>query len=121
MILLDIGAFAQDAPAWLNMLINVSLLAGAGYLAFRALRSRESIFAAGFGLFALGQLLYISHHAGWSALLFVHLLGDSTVFVAFVLIFVGLIQHGIVRAETSHAHTDHQTQLPVAESEARRQ
>lgn len=100
MMLLDIGGFTHDAPAWVNILINSILLVGAGYLTLRTLRSGESIFAAGFGLFGLGQLVYMTHHAGLSALLFVHLLGDSTVFIAFVLIFVGLAQHGIVKVET---------------------
>lgn len=108
MLLLDIGEFTHELPDWLNILINITLMLGAGYFAVRAFRSRADTFAAGFAMFGIGQVFYITHHLGWTELLFVHLLGDSTVFVSFVFMFVGLLRHGIVPgwdAERSSGHT----------------
>lgn len=113
MILLDLGAFTYRTPEWVNVLSHTALLIASLYLGYRVIRSGASLFALGFLLFALGEVIYMTYHFGLTALLFVHLLGDGIVFVALVIIFAGLLRRGIIRDPVPEPRT-----APAVETKA---
>jgi hypothetical protein len=110
MVLLDIGDFAYLTPEWVNILSHTGLMLAALYLSARTIGSGDRYFATAFVMFALGEAIYMTYHFGLTELLFVYLVGDGLVFMALVIIFVGLVRRGIIGSpgsEHSRASTVH--------------
>lgn len=92
------GAFVNQIPAPVFLLVHlVALLVGL-YFAKRAFGSGANLLGWAFGLFALAELSYMTYHLDWTVFLFAHTLSEVLDLVAFILVFAAATQKALVRA-----------------------
>jgi hypothetical protein len=84
------GDFVNQLPPAVFLGIHLALfLIGAG-MAWRAFGSGQSLLGAGFALFALAEISYMTYHLDWTVFLFAHTISEVLDLGAVVLIFVAV-------------------------------
>jgi hypothetical protein len=86
------GAFVNQIPAPVFLLIHlVAFLIGA-YFAWRSFGVGATLLATAFSLFALAEISYMTYHLDWTVFLFAHTISEVLDLVAFVLVFAAATQ-----------------------------
>ena len=80
---LDLGV--SQLPSWLFVLVHLTAIAVAGWLASRAFARGPSVLGAAFVVYGVGEVLYIGYHVGVTTFLLSHTLAEVANLVAFVL------------------------------------
>jgi hypothetical protein len=94
------GDFVNQIPAPVFLLIHfVAFLIGA-YFAWRSFGTGATTLAAGFSLFALAEISYMTYHLDWTIFLFAHLISEVLDLLAFILVFVAVGQRAL-RGDTA--------------------
>lgn len=82
------GDFVNTIPPIGFLAVHLVLFGAGAYFAWRSYGARASMLGAGFGLFAVGELVYMTYHLDWTVFLFAHTIAEVLNLVAFSLIFV---------------------------------
>lgn len=93
--------FINEFPWGFFMVVHIALFAVGAFFALRAFESGTSMLGWGFALFALAEVTYMTYHVNITQFLFSHTIAEVLDGLAFVAIFVGAIQGGLVRGSTS--------------------
>jgi hypothetical protein len=80
------------------MVVHIALFAVGAYFAVRAFEGMETVFGWGFALFALAEIMYMTYHVNITTFLFAHTIAEVLDGVAFVLLFAGAVQRGVLSA-----------------------
>ena len=85
------GSWINDLPTGFFLTVHVAAFAlGAGF-AWAAFRRELDVLGAGFGLFALAEVSYMTYHLDWTVFLFAHTVSEVLDLVAFVLVFASAV------------------------------
>lgn len=86
------GDVVNQIPAPVFLLIHlVAFLTGA-YFAWRSFGAGATLLGAGFSLFALAEISYMTYHLDWTVFLFAHTISEVLDLLAFILIFAAVGQ-----------------------------
>jgi hypothetical protein len=97
------GDFVNQIPAPIFLAIHlVGFLVGA-YFAWRSFAAGATLVAAGFSLYALAEISYMTYHLDWTVFLFAHTLSEVFNLFSVILIFVGITQASRVTRSASQA------------------
>ena len=91
-----IDVIVRDLPWGFFLVVHIALFAVGGYFALRAFEHRENLFGAGFALFALAEISYMTYHVNITNFLFSHTISEVLDGLAFVLLFAGAVQRRTV-------------------------
>ena len=89
--------FVNQLPWGFFLIVHIALFAVGSYFALRAFDNGARFLGWGFALFALAEITYMTYHVNITQFLFSHTIAEVLNGVAFVAIFVGALQSGIVR------------------------
>ena len=91
------GSWINDLPTGFFLVVHIAAFAiGAGF-AWVAFKRELSLLAAGFSLFALAELTYMTYHLDWTVFLFAHTISEVLDLAAFVLVFAGAVYSAVRR------------------------
>jgi hypothetical protein len=96
-----IDVIVRDLPWGFFLIVHIALFVVGAYFALRAFDRGESLFGTGFALFALAEISYMTYHVNITNFLFAHTISEVLDGVAFVLVFAGAAQRGLVSAGSS--------------------
>jgi hypothetical protein len=82
------GDFVNQIPPLGFLAIHIVLFAIGANFAWRAFGAGATTLAAGFSLFALAEISYMTYHLDWTVFLFAHTISEVLDAGAFVLVFV---------------------------------
>ncbi|HEY4410497.1 MAG TPA: hypothetical protein VGO87_11505 [Acidimicrobiia bacterium] len=91
-----VDVIVRDLPWWFFMAVHVALFLIGAWFALRAFESAEKLFGWGFALFALAEISYMTYHVNITNFLFAHTISEVLDGVAFVVLFAGAAQKGIL-------------------------
>ena len=97
--------FINEFPWGFFLVVHIALFAVGAFFALRAFESGSSFIGWGFALFALAEVTYMTYHVNITQFLFSHTIAEVLDGLAFVAIFVGAVQAGVVRKPTSSERT----------------
>ena len=90
------GDFVNQIPAPVFLAIHlVAFLVGA-YFAWRSFGAGNTTLGAGFSLFALAEISYMTFNLDWTNFLFAHTISEVLDLLAFVLVFAAATQRALV-------------------------
>jgi hypothetical protein len=85
------GSWINDLPTGFFLAVHIAAFAlGAGF-AWAAFRRELGVLGAGFTLFALAEVSYMTYHLDWTVFLFAHTISEVLDLVAFVLVFASAV------------------------------
>ena len=84
------GDFVNQIPPLGFLLIHIALFAVGSFFAWRSFGAGASTLGAGFSLFALAELVYMTYHLDWTTFLFAHTISEVLNVVALLLVFVAV-------------------------------
>lgn len=84
---MPIGAFANQIPAPIFLLIHVVLFIVGAFFAYRSFQSNSPGFGWGFALFSLAEISYMTYHLDWTVFLFAHTISEVLDVLGFAVIF----------------------------------
>ena len=90
-----IDVIVRDLPWWFFMVVHVALFLVGAWCALRAFEHREFAFGAGFALFALAEISYMTYHVNITNFLFAHTISEVLDGVAFVVLFAAAVGKGV--------------------------
>ena len=99
--------FINELPWGFFLVVHIALFAVGAFFALRAFESGSSLLGGGFALFALAEIVYMTYHVNITQFLFSHTIAEVLNGVAFVAIFVGAVQQGLIR-RPSRDHSEAQ-------------
>jgi hypothetical protein len=82
------GEFVNQIPPIGFLAIHIALFAIGAFFAWRSFGAGATTLGAGFSLFALAELVYMTYHLDWTTFLFARTISEVLNVVAFGLIFV---------------------------------
>ena len=82
------GDFVNQIPPIGFLAIHIALFAVGSFFAWRSFGAGASTLGAGFSLFAVAELVYMTYHLDWTTFLFAHTIAEVLDVVAFGLVFV---------------------------------
>ncbi|HEX2141379.1 MAG TPA: hypothetical protein VHK28_03740 [Candidatus Limnocylindria bacterium] len=82
-----IGDFVNAIPAPVFLLIHLTAFGIGAYFAWRSFEAGATLLGAGFSLFALAEISYMTYHLDWTGVLFAHTISEVLDLSAFVLVF----------------------------------
>ena len=83
------GDFVNSIPPLGFLIVHLALFAAGAYFAWRSFGAGASTLGAGFALFALAEIVYMTYHLDWTVFLFAHTISEVLNLAAFSLVFVG--------------------------------
>lgn len=92
------GDFVNQIPAPVFLLIHLTAFLIGAFMAWRSFGAGATLFGWGFSLFALAEISYMTYHLDWTVFLFAHTISEVLDLVAFILVFAGATQRGLVGA-----------------------
>jgi hypothetical protein len=95
------GDFVNQIPPLGFLAIHVALFAVGSFFAWRSFGAGASTLGAGFSLFALAELVYMTYHLDWTTFLFAHTIAEVLDVVAFGLVFVAATRTILVRSTSA--------------------
>jgi hypothetical protein len=96
-----VDVIVRDLPWGFFLVVHIALFAAGAYFALRAFERGQTLFGSGFALFALAEISYMTYHVNITNFLFAHTISEVLNGVAFVLLFAGAVQIGVVAASPS--------------------
>jgi hypothetical protein len=89
------------------LIVHVALFVAGALFALAAVNRGHGLLAAGFGLFALAEIVYMSYHVNLTQFLFAHTIAEVLDGSAFALLFAGTLsaRGRIARSPVTGAHT----------------
>jgi hypothetical protein len=85
------GTWINELPTAFFMVVHIAAFAiGAGF-AWVAFKRESTLLGAGFSLFAVAELTYMTYHLDWTVFLFAHTIAEVLDLTAFVLVFAGAV------------------------------
>ena len=90
------GEFINFVPPWGFLLIHIALFVVGALMAQRSFAAEMSATGAGFSLFCLAEISYMTYHLDWTTFLFAHTISEILMAVAFVTIFATTVQRAVV-------------------------
>ena len=84
------GDFVNQIPPIGFLAVHVTLFAVGSFFAWRSFGAGATTLGAGFALFALAEISYMTYHLDWTTFLFAHTISEVLDLLAFVLVFVGV-------------------------------
>lgn len=87
----------NELPWGFFLVVHIALFAVGSFFALRAFESGTSTLGWGFALFALAEVTYMTYHVNITQFLFSHTIAEVLDGLAFVAVFVGAVQGGLVR------------------------
>ncbi len=85
------GDWINELPTGFFMTVHIAAFAvGAGF-AWLAYKRGLSLLAAGFSLFALAEVTYMTYHLDWTVFLLAHTIAEVLDLLAFVLVFAATV------------------------------
>ena len=85
------GIWINNLPTWFFMTVHIAAFAVAVYFAWVAVDHDAPLVAAGFGLYALAEVSYMTYHLDWTVFLFAHTISEVLDLGAFVCVFAGAV------------------------------
>jgi hypothetical protein len=85
------GSWVNQLPVGFFLRVHLIGFAVGAFFAYRAFDAVKSTLGAGFLLYALAEIVYMTYHLDWTVFLFAHTIAEVLDLVAFVLIFVGAL------------------------------
>jgi hypothetical protein len=82
------GDFVNNIPPLGFLIVHLALFAAGAYFAWRSFGAGATTLGAGFALFALAEIVYMTYHLDWTIFLFAHTISEVLDLLAFVLVFV---------------------------------
>lgn len=92
------GEFINFVPPWGFLLIHVALFVVGAFMAQRSFATGAGGLGAGFSLFAVAEISYMTYHLDWTTFLFAHTVSEVLMAAAFVTIFAAAVQRTAVAA-----------------------
>ena len=89
--------FINSFPWGFFLVVHIALFAVGAFFALRAFESGTGLLGWGFSLFALAEVTYMTYHVNITQFLFSHTIAEVLDGVAFVAIFAGAVQAGVIR------------------------
>lgn len=89
-----IDFIVRDLPWWFFMVVHIALFLVGAWCALRAFERGESTFGAGFALFALAEISYMTYHVNITNFLFAHTISEVLDGAAFVVLFAAAVRKG---------------------------
>lgn len=89
-MVLDLGV--SNLPMTVFMIVHLAGFAIGAYLTYRSINRGANLFAWGFSLYALAEVLYMGYHLEISTFLLSHTLAEVCDLVGFILVFAGAAQ-----------------------------
>jgi hypothetical protein len=83
------GTWVNELPMGFFMLVHLTAFAIGVYFAYRSFEWTRGMLGAGFLLFALAEVIYMTYHLDWTIFLFAHTVAEVLDLAAFALVFVG--------------------------------
>ena len=97
------GSWINDLPTGFFLAVHIAAFAlGAGF-AWAAFRRELDVLGAGFSLFALAEVSYMTYHLDWTVFLFAHTISEVLDLVAFVLVFASAVLYWPADRESAKA------------------
>jgi hypothetical protein len=93
--------FINQFPWWFFLVVHIALFAVGTFFALRSFESGAGALGWGFALFATAEIVYMSYHVNITQFLFSHTIAEVLDGVAFVAVFVGAVQAGVVKKTAS--------------------
>jgi hypothetical protein len=90
--------FINQFPWGFFLVVHIALFAVGAFFALRAFESDAAVLGWGFALFALAEITYMTYHVNITQFLFSHTIAEVLDGAAFVAIFVGAVQKGVIRS-----------------------
>ena len=95
------GDFVNSIPPIGFLVVHIVLFAAGAYFAWRSYAAGASTLGAGFALFAVAEIVYMTYHLDWTVFLFAHTIAEVLNLIAFTLIFVAASRTILDRATAS--------------------
>lgn len=86
------GEIVNSLPPSVFMLVHLTAFIIGAFLAYRSIEGHLHLAGAGFALFALAEISYMTYHLDWAIFLFAHTISEALDLVAFILVFAGAAQ-----------------------------
>ena len=96
----------NSLPWGFFLVVHVVLFSLGAYFAWRALDAAHSLLGAGFALFALAEISYLTYHVNITTFLFAHTISEVLDGAAFVLVFAWAVRTGLRSPVAVQARTD---------------
>jgi hypothetical protein len=97
------GSFLNAFPPAFFLVVHLLAFALGAYFAYRAFDAGEVLRGAGFTLFGLAELTYMTYHLDWTVFLFAHTIAEVLDLGAFVLVFAAANQRVLAGADRGRA------------------
>lgn len=88
--------FINQFPWGFFLAVHVVLFAAGAYFALRSFDADRTLFGAGFSLFALAELVYLTYHINITQFLFAHTIAEVLDALAFVTLFAAGAKSALV-------------------------
>jgi hypothetical protein len=95
------GDWINNFPPGVFLLVHLTAFLVGAFLAYRSFEADTTLAGAGFLLFALAEISYMTYHLDWTVFLFAHTISEVLDLAAFVLIFAGAVQRITVGKRTN--------------------
>jgi hypothetical protein len=92
------GAFANDIPSGVFLVIHIIAFAIGAGCAWAAINRSLSLLGWAFGLFAAAELSYMTYHLDWTVFLLAHTISEVLDLLAFICVFVAAVKPVALRA-----------------------
>jgi hypothetical protein len=92
------GDFVNAIPPIGFLVVHVALFAAGSYFAWRSFNAGSTLLGAGFALFALAEVVYMTYHLDWTVFLFAHTISEVLNLAAFSAIFAAISQRAVAGA-----------------------
>ena len=88
--------FVNQLPWGFFLVVHIALFAVGAFFALRAFENGVGAMGWGFASFALAEIVYMTYHVNVTQFLFAHTIAEVLNGLAFVAIFVGAVQKGVI-------------------------
>src|SRR3712207_410458 len=95
------GDFINTIPPGVFLLIHLTAFLVGVFLAYRSFEADATLAGAGFLLFALAEITYMTYHLDWTVFLFAHTIAEVLDLTAFVLVFAAAVYSAVRRPALS--------------------
>ena len=92
--------FINELPWGFFLVVHIALFALGTFFALRAFENGAGAMGWGFAAFALAEITYMTYHVNITQFLFSHTIAEVLNGLAFVAIFVGAVQKGVMSSTT---------------------
>lgn len=99
--------FINQFPWGFFLIVHIALFAVGAFFALRAFESGAGVMGWGFALFALAEICYMTYHVNITQFLFSHTIAEVLDGLAFVAIFVGAVQKGVIQVTSREPGSSH--------------